>query len=128
MKIRLAGLLLVLSLAVLAIPETAFGQCRNDNNFGRVVRRGRNGVRVGDYGLNLFDGPGILNYERKHRWMSGAGGAATVIGIGAGAGAAAGALTGKGDKKSTFIGAAIGAGSATALWLYKNRTEKRRIF
>ena len=128
MKRRLAKLLLVLSLLALAVPATALGQCRNDNNLGRVVRRGRNGVRVGDFGLSLFDGPGILNYDYKHRWMSGPGGAATVIGIGAGAGAAAGALTGKGDKKSTLWGAAIGAGGATALWLYKNRTERRRIF
>ncbi|HEU4387922.1 MAG TPA: hypothetical protein VFV34_09015 [Blastocatellia bacterium] len=128
MKKRLAGLLLVLSLAFLAVPETAFGQCRSNNNFGQVVRRGRNGVRVGNFGLNLFEGPGILNYEEKHQWMPGVGGAATVIGIGAGAGAATGALTGQGSKKSTFIGAAIGAGAATGLWLYKNRTERHRIF
>lgn len=127
MKKRLAGLLLVLSLAMLAIPETAFGQCKNNNNFSQVVRRGRNGVRVGNIGLNLFDGPGLVNYEYKHEWMPGVGGAATVIGIGAGAGAAVGALTGNGSKKNTFIGAAIGAGAATGLWLYKNRTEKRAL-
>ncbi|HYV06952.1 MAG TPA: hypothetical protein VFB82_20315, partial [Blastocatellia bacterium] len=66
------------------------------------------------------------NYEYKHRWMPGPGGAATVIGTGAGAGALVGGVT-KG-KKGAVMGAAIGAAAATGVWLYKNRTEKRRIF
>ncbi len=66
------------------------------------------------------------HYHQKHRWMEGPGGAATVIGVGAGAGAVTGGVV-KG-KKGALIGAAIGAGAATGIWLYKNRTEKRRIF
>jgi hypothetical protein len=58
--------------------------------------------------------------------MEGPGGAAIVIGSGAGAGALTGGLI-KG-KKGAVIGAAVGAGGATALWLYKNRRETRRIF
>jgi len=53
-------------------------------------------------------------------------GAAAVIGGGAGAGAITGGVI-KG-KKGAVIGALVGGGSATALWLYKNRTTRRRIF
>jgi hypothetical protein len=127
MKTRVATLMLLLCLLALALPPATMGQCRDDRGFGREIRRGRNGIRIGNRGLNLFDGPGILNYEHRRRWMPGAGGAATVIGVGAGAGAATGALV-QGGKKGAIIGAAIGAGSATALWLYKNRTTRRRIF
>jgi len=90
---------------------------------------GGQGVRIGDTRLGLFDGPGILNYDYKHSWMPGAAGAATVIGIGAGSGAVAGTmLSHKDKKKGAIIGAAAGAGGATLLWLYKNRTERRAIF
>ena len=122
---KLAGLLLVLSLVGLAIPQRALAQNGRDE-YGGIVRRDKNGVRIGDTRVTLFDGPGILNYEYKHRWMPGPGGAATVIGIGAGAGAATGGLI-KGKKGAVF-GALIGGGAATGVWLYKNRTEKRRIF
>jgi hypothetical protein len=124
MRKKLGSLLLLLALFGLALPAAALAQNRSE--YGGFVRRDRNGVRVGDGRLVLFDGPGILNYHRKHRWMEGPGGAATVIGIGAGAGAVTGGVV-KG-KKGAIIGAAIGAGAATGLWLYKNRTEKRRIF
>lgn len=120
MRRKLAALIVLVTLLALAVP--AFGQSPN----GRFVKRGRNGLRVGDFGLSLFDGPGILNYEHKHRWMTGAGGAATVIGIGAGAGAGTGALVD--GKRGAVYGALIGAGGATALWLYKNRWHKHRIF
>lgn len=120
MRRKIASLIIFLSLLAFAAP--AFGQCRD----GGFIRRGRNGIRFGDSRISLFDGPGILNYERRHRWMPGAGGAATVIGVGAGAGAGTGALVG--GKKGAVIGAVVGAGSATALWLYKNRRETRRIF
>ena len=90
---------------------------------------GGQGVRIGDTRLGLFDGPGILNYDYKHSWMPGAAGAATVIGIGAASGAVAGTvLSHKDKKKGAIIGAAAGAGGATLLWLYKNRTERRAIF
>ena len=124
MRSKLAGLLLILSLLALALPAVALAQDRE--GYGGYVRRDKNGVRIGDDRIVLFDGPGILNYHRKHRWMSGAGGAATVIGVGAGAGAATGAVV-KG-KKGAVVGALVGAGAATGIWLYKNRTEKRRIF
>lgn len=120
MRRKLAGLIVLVALLTLTVP--AFGQSPNR----RLIKRDRNGLRIGDYGLSLFDGPGILNYEHKHRWMSGAGGAATVIGIGAGAGAGTGALVE--GKRGAVIGALIGAGGATALWLYKNRRHKHRIF
>jgi hypothetical protein len=118
MRAKLAGSLVLVCLFVLAVPVTAQGQNR--------IRRDRNGIRYGDVGISLFDGPGILNYEHRHRWMPGPGGAVTVIGIGAGAGAATGGLI-KG-KKGAVIGALVGGGSATALWLYKNRRHKHRIF
>ena len=124
MRKKLGSLLLLLALFSLALPAAALAQDRGE--YGGFVRRDRNGVRVGDGKLVLFDGPGILNYHRKHRWMEGPGGAATVIGVGAGAGAVTGGVV-KG-KKGAVIGAAIGAGAATGLWLYKNRTEKRKIF
>lgn len=124
MRKKLAGLLLVLSLFGLALPLNASAQNRDE--YGGFIRRDKNGVRVGDGKIVLFDGPGILNYHQKHRWMEGPGGAATVIGIGAGAGAATGGVV-KG-KKGALIGAAVGAGAATGIWLYKNRTEKRKIF
>ncbi|MEK6299161.1 MAG: hypothetical protein AABO41_00440 [Acidobacteriota bacterium] len=124
MRSKLANLLLILSLMVLALPAAAFAQQRGE--YGGIVRRDKNGVRVGDSRITLFDGPGILNYQYKQRWMPGPGGAATVIGIGAGAGAATGAVV-KG-KKGAVVGALVGAGTATGIWLYKNRTVKRRIF
>jgi len=90
---------------------------------------GGSGVRVGNTNLGLFDGPGILNYDYKHSWMPGPAGAITVIGTGAAAGAVAGTvLSHKDKKKGALIGAAAGAGGATLLWLYKNRTERRAIF
>ena len=124
MRKKLASLLLLFSLFVLALPVATLAQKRDD--YRGLIRRDKNGVRVGDSRITLFDGPGILNYQVKHRWMEGPGGAATVIGIGAGAGAATGGVV-KG-KKGALIGAAVGAGAATGVWLYKNRTEKRRIF
>ena len=126
MKKKLAGLVMALSLLGLSLPVTALAQHRDERGYGGIVRRGKNGVRVVDVGINLFDGPGILNYEYKHHWMEGPAGAATVIGIGAGAGAATGGLI-KG-KRGAVIGAIAGGGAATALWLYKNRRERRRIF
>jgi hypothetical protein len=99
---------------------------------------GGSGVRVGNTNFGLFNGPGILNYDYKHVWMPGPAGAITVIGAGAGAGALVGTLVApkekRGDrvsrnkKKGAVIGAAAGAGGATLLWLYKNRTERRAIF
>ena len=124
MRKKLASLLLILSLFGLAMPVAALAQHRDE--YGGFIRRDKNGVRVGDSRITLFDGPGILNYQQKHRWMEGKAGAATVIGIGAGAGAVTGGIV-KG-KKGAVIGALVGAGAATGLWLYKNRTEKRRIF
>jgi hypothetical protein len=125
MKRKLASLLLVLSLFGLVIPASTLAQDRR-NGYDGFIRRTRNGVRVGDTRVVLFDGPGIVNYDYKHRWMPGAGGAATVIGIGAGAGAVTGGLV-KG-KKGAIMGALIGGGAAAGIWLYKNRTERRRIF
>jgi len=124
MRKKLASLLLVLSLFALAMPAAALAQNRGE--YGGFIRRDKNGVRVGQGRITFFDGPGLVNYEYKHSWMPGAAGAATVIGTGAGAGAVVGGVT-KG-KKGALIGAAIGAGAATGIWLYKNRTEKRRIF
>ena len=124
MRKKLASLLLVLSLFVLAMPVATLAQNRDE--FGGFIKRDKNGYRIGQGKITLFDGPGIVNYQYKHSWMPGPGGAATVIGLGAGAGAATGAVV-KG-KKGALIGAAVGAGAATGLWLYKNRTEKRRIF
>jgi hypothetical protein len=91
-----------------------------------VIRRDRNGVRIGDGRISVLDGPGIVNYEYRERWMPGPGGAAIVIGTGAGAGAATGAVVG--GKKGAVIGALIGGGAATGIWLYKNRRVRRRIF
>jgi hypothetical protein len=124
MRSKLGSLLLILSLMVLALPAAALAQHRDE--YGGLIRRDKNGVRVGDGRITLFDGPGIVNYQYRQRWMSGPGGAATVIGIGAGAGAATGAVV-KG-KKGAVVGALIGGGAATGIWLYKNRTIKRRIF
>jgi len=124
MRSKLASLLLILSLMVLALPAAAFAQHRDE--YGGLIRRDKNGVRVGDGRVTLFDGPGIVNYQYRQRWMSGPGGAATVIGIGAGAGAATGAVVN--GKKGAVIGALVGGGAATGIWLYKNRTIKRRIF
>ncbi|HXG68679.1 MAG TPA: hypothetical protein VNO70_26520 [Blastocatellia bacterium] len=128
MRKRLAGALVILCLLGLAMPSATFAQRREDDrDYGRIVKRGKNGVRVGDHGINIGDGPGIINYERRHRWMSGPGGAATVIGVGAGAGALTGGVI-SGSKKGAVVGALVGAGAATGIWLYKNRTTKRRIF
>jgi hypothetical protein len=124
MRSKLGSLLLILSLMVLALPAAALAQHRDE--YGGLIRRDKNGVRVGDGRITLFDGPGIVNYQYRQRWMPGPGGAATVIGIGAGAGAATGAVV-KG-KKGAVVGALIGGGAATGIWLYKNRTIKRRIF
>jgi hypothetical protein len=124
MRSKLGSLLLIFSLMVLALPAAALAQHRDE--YGGLIRRDKNGVRVGDGRITLFDGPGIVNYQYRQRWMSGPGGAATVIGIGAGAGAATGAVV-KG-KKGAVVGALIGGGAATGIWLYKNRTIKRRIF
>lgn len=124
MRKKVTSLLVLLSLLTLLLPAAAMAQ--NGDEFGGLIKRDKNGVRIGQGRITLFDGPGIVNYEYKHSWMPGAGGAATVIGIGAGAGALTGGVV-KG-KKGAAIGAAIGAGAATGLWLYKNRTEKRRIF
>jgi hypothetical protein len=122
MRRKLIALALALTLLVLIVPSMAGAQDR----YGRFIRRDRNGLRVGEGRLTLFDGPGIVNYEHRHRWMEGPGGAAIVIGTGAGAGAATGALAG--GKKGAAIGALIGGGAATALWLYKNRRHKHKIF
>jgi hypothetical protein len=124
MRKKLASLLLVLSLFVLAMPVATLAQNRDE--YGGFIKRDKNGYRIGQGKITLFDGPGIVNYQYKHSWMPGPGGAATVIGIGAGAGAATGAVV-KG-KKGAVVGALIGGGAATGLWLYKNRTEKRSIF
>jgi hypothetical protein len=121
MRKRLSSFLIILSLFALLLPAASFGQER-----GRFIRRDKNGYRVGDGRISFFDGPGLVNYEYKHRWMPGAAGAATVIGTGAGVGAVAGGVV-KG-KKGAVVGALVGAGAATGIWLYKNRTEKRRIF
>ena len=121
MKKKLAGLLLILALLALAAPMSALGQDRREG-----FKRSKNGVRYGDSRITFFDGPGIVNYERRHRWMDSPGGAATVIGVGAGAGAVTGGIV-KG-KKGAVVGALVGAGAATGIWLYKNRTTKRRIF
>jgi hypothetical protein len=122
MRKKWASLLLILAMFSLALP--ALGQNRDE--YGRFIRRDKNGYRVGDGKITFFDGPGFVNYEYKHRWMPGAAGAATVIGTGAGAGAVVGGVA-KG-KKGAVVGALVGAGAATGIWLYKNRTEKRRIF
>lgn len=119
---KLTSFLLMLSLLVLLLPALAAAQERD----GRFIRRDKNGYKVGDNRITFFDGPGIVNYEYRHRWMPGPAGAATVIGTGAGAGAVVGGVT-KG-KKGAVMGALIGGGAATGLWLYKNRREKRRIF
>ena len=124
MRKKLGSFLIILSLFALLLPAAALGQDRE--RYGRFIRRDKNGYRVGDGRITFFDGPGIVNYEYKHRWMPGAAGAATVIGTGAGVGAVAGGVA-KG-KKGAVVGALIGAGAATGIWLYKNRTEKRRIF
>src|SRR5215813_15428973 len=124
MRKKVSSLLVLLSLLTLLLPAGAMAQNRDE--FGGFIRRDKNGVRVGQSRITLFDGPGILNYEYKHSWMPGPGGAATVIGIGAGAGALTGGVI-KG-KKGAIVGALIGGGTATGIWLYKNRTEKRRIF
>jgi hypothetical protein len=119
MRTKLAGLLLILSLALLAVPAGALGQ-------ERIIRRDKNGIRAGDHRIGVLDGDGIITYERRNRWMSGPRGAATVIGIGAGAGAVTGGVV-KG-KKGAVVGALVGAGAATGIWLYKNRRTRTRIF
>ena len=127
MRRKISSTVVILALLVLAMPMAAFAQNGGGNCDTRsLIRRGKNGIRFGDAGLNLFDGPGILNYSYRHRWMEGPAGAATVIGIGAGAGAATGGII-KG-KKGAVIGALAGGAAATGIWLYKNRTERRRIF
>ena len=122
MKKKLTSFLLMLSFLTLLLPAAASAQ----DGYGRIIRRDKNGYRVSDSRITFFDGPGIVNYEYRHRWMPGPGGAALVIGTGAGAGALVGGVT-KG-KKGAAIGALIGGGAAAGLWLYKNRRERRRIF
>ena len=119
MKRKSVSLMLALALLCLAIPTFA-------QDGGGWVKRDKNGIKIGDTKVTLLDGPGIVNYEYKHTWMPGPGGAATVIGIGAGAGAATGALVN--GKKGAVIGTIVGAGAATGVWLYKNRTEKKKLF
>ena len=127
MRRKIGTTLVILALLVLAMPMAAWAQNGRDSSDTRgLLRRGKNGIKFGDVGLNLFDGLGILNYSYKHRWMEGPAGAATVIGVGAGAGAATGGII-KG-KRGAVIGALAGGAAATGIWLYKNRTEKRRIF
>ncbi|MGH9760878.1 MAG: hypothetical protein ACREDR_38590 [Blastocatellia bacterium] len=124
MRHKLLSLCLLASIFALASPVTTSAQ-----SIGNLLRRGKNGVSVAGTKLTLFDGPGILNYQYKHSWMPGPAGAVTVIGAGAGGGALVGTVVSKKDrKKGALIGAAAGAGGATLLWLYKNRTEKRAIF
>ena len=125
MRPKLASLLLILSLLWLAMPTLTEAQDGRDG-YGRYVKRTRNGIRVGDNGINILDGPGIINYEHRNRWMDSPAGVATVVGVGAGAGAVTGGIV-KG-KKGAVVGALVGAGAATGVWLYKNRTVKRRIF
>lgn len=120
---RLGSLILALCFFGLTLPLPAHAQDGDDR---RIIRRDRNGVRVGDGRISVLDGPGIVNYEYRERWMPGPAGAATVIGIGAGAGAATGAVVG--GKKGAVIGALVGGGAATGIWLYKNRRVRRRIF
>jgi len=127
MKKKLISLFILLSLMGLAMPMAAMAQRGSDDrDAGRFIRRGKNGIKVGDGAITLFDGPGIVNYEHRHRWMDSPAGAATVIGIGAGAGAVTGGVV-KG-KKGAVIGAIVGAGAATGVWLYKNRRHKHKIF
>jgi hypothetical protein len=125
MKRKLGRVLLVVTLIAITIPAQALAQNRSE--YGGFIRRDKNGVRVGENTrITLFDGPGIVNYKYKEPWMPGPGGAATVIGIGAGAGAATGGLIR--GKKGAIVGAIIGGGAATGLWLYKNRWHTKRIF
>jgi hypothetical protein len=123
---KLATLFLLLSLLGLASPVAALAQDGDDRGYRKVIKRSKNGIKFGDHGINIFDGPGIVNYERKHRWMDSPLEATAVIGTGAAAGAVTGGVV-KG-KKGAVVGALVGAGAATGIWLYKNRTEKRRIF
>jgi hypothetical protein len=124
MRRKLLILFMAIALLGALVPEPSFAQ--GGREVRSVIKRGKNGYRIGDHGINLFDGPGIINYERRHRWMDSPAGAAAVIGTGAGAGAVTGGVI-KG-KRGAVYGALIGGGSATALWLYKNRTTRRRIF
>ncbi|MCI0489755.1 MAG: hypothetical protein L0229_24460 [Blastocatellia bacterium] len=126
MRKKLITLAILLSFVGLAMPAAALAQQGRDERGTRFIRRGKNGIKVGDNAITFFDGPGIVNYEHRHRWMDSPGGAATVIGIGAGAGAVTGGVI-KG-KKGAVIGALVGAGAATGVWLYKNRRHKHRIF
>jgi len=130
MRRKWLGLLVLISLFGLAAPATGLAQSKDSYGLGGLIKRGKNGIKVGDTNIGLLDGPGIVNYDYKHTWMPGPGGAATVIGAGAGGGALVGALVSKDKKKKkgAIIGAAAGGGGATLLWLYKNRTERRAIF
>jgi hypothetical protein len=126
MRKKLASLFLLLSLLGLATPVTALAQDRDDEGYRGSVKRTRNGIKYGDYGINVLDGPGIVNYEHRQRWMDSPLETATVIGSGAAIGAVTGGVV-KG-KKGAVVGALVGAGAATGIWLYKNRTVKRKIF
>ena len=127
MRRKLASLLLILSLLGLASPVAALAQDRDDEGYSRIkIKRSKNGIKYGDIGINVLDGPGIVNIERDHHWMDSPLEATAVIGTGAAAGAVAGGVV-KG-KKGAVIGALVGAGAATGIWLYKNRTEKRKLF
>ncbi|HWX41551.1 MAG TPA: hypothetical protein VN345_10425 [Blastocatellia bacterium] len=129
MRRKWLGLLVLISLFGLALPATGLAQSRDNYGLGGLIKRGKNGIKVGDTSIGLLNGPGIVNYDYKHVWMPGPGGAATVIGAGAGGGALVGTLVAKKEKKKgALIGAAAGGGAATLVWLYKNRTERRPIF
>lgn len=126
MKKKLAGLLLIFSLFALALPSLVVAQDRDGDGYKRLIKRGKNGIRFGDNAITFFDGDGIVYYEHRNRWMDSPAGVATVVGVGAGAGAVTGGIV-KG-KKGAVVGALVGAGAATGIWLYKNRTTRRRIF
>ena len=73
MRKKLTSFLLLLSLLILLLPA-AYGQER----LGSIIKRDKNGYKVGDTRISFFDGPGIVNYEYRHRWMPGPAGAALV--------------------------------------------------
>ena len=88
MRRKLASLLLILSLFGLASPVAALAQDRDDDGYRRIkVKRSKNGIKYGDIGINVLDGPGIVNIERDHHWMDSQLEATAVIGTGAAAGA-----------------------------------------
>jgi hypothetical protein len=119
--------LLLLCFFGLALPFEALAQNGRDREYRSVIRRDKNGVRLGDdRRIRFLDGEGLVTYQYRDRWMYSPAGAATVIGIGAGAGAVTGGVV-KG-KKGAVVGALVGGAAATGVWLYKNRWRSRRIF